>query len=303
MVQIDGAFTHREEFRNPDTQQRVAIVTGGSQGIGKVTACTLADKGWSVWVTTRDPSRLQFSNGNIHVVGTDLCDSASIHRLVQEVLRFDGRIDALVNNAGYMMIAPCEGSVFDKVQRLFDVNVFAAMRMVNAVMPTMREQRAGHIINLGSGAGLQAVPGLGAFSSAKFALEGYTQALAAEAALWNVKVSTVELGTVKTEWSDNCKTDFGPNVPLYRTLVDRLAHRLKVRTSQSPDCSIVAKVVVSTLSDASPPLRQAMDAGMATFLAQHLSDPSGCFYLERQSAFLEQLLAPRDAELLTRSVA
>jgi short-subunit dehydrogenase len=192
----------------------------------------------------------------------------------------------LINNAGYMMIAPCETSCIEKVEQLFNINVFSPMRMVNAVMPIMRQQNCGHIINIGSTSGIQATPGLGVFSASKYALEGYTQALAVEALFWNIKVTMLEVGTVNTPWINNCEVDSHSEVLEYSKIIDQLMQRLLVKTSEAPCGEIVAKVISKTLNESISGIRLAVDTNTETFMSNILVDPSGQRYLKQQHQFL-----------------
>lgn len=268
------------------SDQRVAIVTGASQGIGKAISCYLASSGWSVWATTRDTEKFDWKERNVHVIQLDLTDSKAISDTITKIVAVEGRIDALINNAGYMMVAPCETSNIEKVEQLFNINVFAQMRMVTTVMPIMRKQNSGHIINIGSTSGIQAIPGLGLFAASKFALEGYTQALAVEALSWNIKVIMLEVGTVNTPWINNCEIDSRSEVLEYSKIINQLMSRLKIRTNEAPNSEEVAKVVGNTLRESICGIRLAVDTHTEAFISNLLVDPTGQKYLKQQQEFL-----------------
>lgn len=266
--------------------QKVVIVTGTSQGIGNTISLHLARAGWSVWATTRDASKFECNERNIHIIELDLTNTMAISETISKVVALEGRIDALINNAGYMMIGPCETVNVEKVEQLFNINLFATMRMVNAVMPVMRKQKYGHIINMGSTSGIQAVPGLGAFAASKFALEGYTQALAIEALSWNINVIIVEIGTVNTPWINNCKIDSCSEVSEYAKIIHQLMLRLIVRTNEAPGGEEVAEVICNALRNSSSGIRLAADTKTEEFISNILVDPPGKRYLEQQQQFL-----------------
>ncbi len=274
--------------------QKVAIVTGASQGIGNTISLHLARAGWSVWATTRDASKFECKERNVHVIELDLTNAEAISETVYKIVALDCRIDALINNAGYMMIGPCETSNLEKVEQLFNINLFATMRMVNAVMPIMRKQKHGHIINMGSTSGIQAVPGLGAFAASKFALEGYTQALAIEALAWNIKVIIIEIGTVNTPWLNNCKIDSCSEVSEYSKIIQQLMLRLIIRTNEAPDGEEVAEVICNALSSSTNGIRLVADPKTEEFISNILVDPPGKRYLAQQQQFLTLLDASKN---------
>jgi len=129
----------------------------------------------------------------------DVTDDDLVQMAISNILQEDKRIDALINNAGYGVIGAEECVTIDEAQQLFNVNYFGVLRLTQAVLPTMRQQRAGHIINISSGVGVHSFPGL-IYSASKFALESMSESLAATLSPWNIKVSIVEPGFVKTKW-------------------------------------------------------------------------------------------------------
>ena len=153
----------------------VALVTGASTGIGRATAKALKDAGFRVFGTSRRP--VSESPDGITMLIGDVTDDALVAKLVDEVIADAGRIDLLVNNAGVGLLGGAEESSIAQAQALFDVNLFGVLRVTNAVLPTMRRQASGRIINMSSVMGLIPAPYLALYASTKHALEGYSESL------------------------------------------------------------------------------------------------------------------------------
>ncbi len=174
---------------------QVALVTGASSGIGRATAELLAANGFTVFGTSRS---LKERAGAITWLALDVRSDVSVEAAVQAVLERTGRIDVLVNSAGYMQGGAIEESSTAEAQAQLDTNLFGVLRMIQAVLPTMRRQGSGHIINISSILGHIAPPYGGLYSASKFALEGLTESLSEEVRPFGVKVSLIEPGFVKT---------------------------------------------------------------------------------------------------------
>lgn len=180
-----------------NNQSPVAIVTGASSGFGKLTAEALARRGYTVYGTSR--SERPDAETDLHMRVLDVADDDSVNRFVEGVRSEAGRIDVLVNNAGRTVSGLAEETPLASAESLFQTNFFGAARMVNAVLPAMREQRAGTIIFISSLAGLVGTPGQAYYAATKHAIEGYGETLAAEVAPFNISVSLVEPGFFRTE--------------------------------------------------------------------------------------------------------
>lgn len=175
--------------------QKTALVTGASSGIGRASAEALVRAGFTVFGTSRKPNADRL--GQVSMLACDVTDEASVVSLVSTVLERTGRIDVLVNNAGLGMFGGAEESSAAQVQRLFDVNLFGVVRVINAVLPSMRARRQGRIVNLSSALGFLPAPYSAHYAGSKFALEGYSESLDHEVRAFNVRVSLIEPGTVK----------------------------------------------------------------------------------------------------------
>jgi len=187
------------------TDRPVALVTGASSGIGRATASLLASSGYRVFATVRTPEAEATlrQDGSIEVLRLDVGEEAAVSRTVREVLDRAGRVDALVNNAGYALVGATEDLTRDRLRRQFEVNVFGAMQLCREVLPSMRARRSGRIVNVSSLAGRVSIPVMGAYCASKFAVEALTDAMRVEAKPFGVGVSLVEPGPVVTEFQRN----------------------------------------------------------------------------------------------------
>jgi NAD(P)-dependent dehydrogenase (short-subunit alcohol dehydrogenase family) len=180
--------------------QPVALVTGASSGIGRATAQLLAQRGFRVFGTSRQPepdASLEYA-----MLPLDVRSEESVRAAVQAVLDQAGRIDVLVNNAGYGQFGAVEENTIAEAQAQFDTNVFGALRVIQAVVPIMRRQGSGRIISTSSVLGQVAPPFVGVYAASKFALEGLSESLRAELRPFGIHVSLVEPGFVKSSFVD-----------------------------------------------------------------------------------------------------
>jgi NAD(P)-dependent dehydrogenase (short-subunit alcohol dehydrogenase family) len=188
-----------------NAESPVALVTGASSGIGRATAHLLSSSGWRVFATVRT-SEAQASlsaDASVETLRLDVTDEGAVHDAVRGILDRAGRIDALVNNAGFALIGAVEDLDRDTIRHQFEVNVFSAMQLCREVLPSMRARRSGRIVNVSSLAGRVSVPMMGAYCASKFALEAFTDALRVESRPFGIRVSLVEPGPVRTEFQRN----------------------------------------------------------------------------------------------------
>ena len=181
--------------------RKTAIVTGASSGIGKATAEALARAGFTVFGT----SRRTVENGpkQVTMLTCDVTDEGSVKKLVSNVLAQTGRVDLLVNNAGLGLLGGAEESSVDQVRTLFDVNLFGVMRLTNAVLPSMRQNGGGRIINISSVLGFLPAPYGAHYAATKHALEGYSESLDHETRAFNVRVSVIEPGFTRSAFDQS----------------------------------------------------------------------------------------------------
>ena len=185
--------------------RKVWLITGCSTGFGRELAQIAAQQGDFVVGTLRQDDQVEAFDYLVpeHTLGVklDVTQPEQIKAGVQKALETHGRIDVLVNNAGYGSLGALEEVPDDEIRKQFEVNVFGAINMIKAVLPTMRKQRSGHILNITSIAGLQGYPGVGAYNASKFALEGIGESLAADVKHLGIKVINIEPGPFRTDWA------------------------------------------------------------------------------------------------------
>lgn len=262
----------------------VAIVTGASTGIGRATALLLARFGYHVFGTVRTPVaeselRREAAELPLEVLRKDLLDPEAAASIVREVLARTGRVDVLVNNAGYALLGAVEDLPAEEVARQFQVNVFAPVQLCRAVLPTMRAQRYGRIVNVSSMAGRVSVPLMGAYSGTKFALEAFSDSLRGEAKPFGVRVSIVEPGPVRTEFN---RTAVRVSLPIlqgaspYRPVYDDYLRDFETAGAASPEA--VARTVLRAIRSKRPRaryrprLREALIAGIVQVIPKGAMD-------------------------------
>lgn len=179
---------------------RIALVTGASTGIGHATAKALQNAGYRVFGTSRGAAS---ASGGVTMLSCEVTDEASVANLVNEVLAKVGRIDLLVNNAGIGLLGGAEESSTTQARALFDVNVFGVLRLTNTVLPTMRRQGSGRIINLSSVLGLIPAPYSALYASTKHAIEGYSESLDHELRPFGIRVVLIEPAYTRTSFEAN----------------------------------------------------------------------------------------------------
>ncbi|QGZ96126.1 3-oxoacyl-[acyl-carrier-protein] reductase FabG [Terricaulis silvestris] len=231
---------------------KTAIVTGASSGIGRASAEALAKAGFTVFGTSRRTTS-KGPSGVIMLTG-DVTDDASVAAVVKSVIDETGRIDLLVNNAGSGLSGGAEEFSTEEAKALFDVNVFGIARMTRAVLPTMRAQGQGRIVNISSVLGLVPTPYMALYSATKFAVEGYSESLDHEVREFGIRVVLVEPGFTNTSFEQNRTLPDQP-MPLYdraRAKVDAYFRKL---AATGDSAELVADVVLKAAQDRSPKTR------------------------------------------------
>jgi NAD(P)-dependent dehydrogenase (short-subunit alcohol dehydrogenase family) len=190
----------------------ITLITGSSSGIGLATSLYLARRGYTVWATMRNLEKaselrkiIESERLPIELAQLDVCDDSSVKEAVAQILQKSGRIDVLINNAGYGLRGAIEEVSLDEWKRQFETNFYGVIRVTQAVLPQMRAQRSGAIVNISSVLGRMAIPFSGPYTASKFALEGLTETLRYELAPWNIKVVLIEPGFIATNFQQNAQ--------------------------------------------------------------------------------------------------
>ena len=182
---------------------KAVLITGCSTGIGRATAVHLAGRGWTVYATARRPDTIRdLGSAGCKVLGLDVCDEGSMRAAVETVERVDGAVGVLVNNAGYGQEGAFEETPMSEVRRQFETNVFGLVRLSQLVLPGMRRQGWGRIVNLSSMGGRLTLPGGAFYHATKYAVEALSDALRFEVRPFGIDVIVIEPGPIKTQFGD-----------------------------------------------------------------------------------------------------
>jgi short-subunit dehydrogenase len=230
----------------------VAIVTGATAGIGLATANLLKKEGYTVYGTSRRPAN--DSQNGIAMLACDVTSDESVALVIAEVLRRSGRIDLLVNNAGFGLIAGAEESSIEQAKSIFEVNVFGAMRMTNHVLPVMRQQRNGRVINIGSVVGFLPAPYYAIYGATKHAIDGYSQTLDHEVRGFGIRVISIEPAFTRTSFETNLAAPDRP-LAIYDSVRKSIIETSRQQVEKGDEPEVVAQVVLKAAQAAKPRLR------------------------------------------------
>lgn len=259
----------------------VAIVTGASSGIGKVTAELLACNGYRVFGT----SRSEYSNARgSEMLVLDVRSEDSVQRCVDQVMERAGQIDVLINNAGSSLGGFVEETSIEQAKALFEVNFFGAVRMTKLVLPIMRKQNSGRIINVGSLAGLIGIPYQAFYVASKFALKGFTESLRLEVDRFHIKVSIIEPSFFKTNIANSIELGKYTPQEVYAPLREKVEKALRKEVELGEDPSEVARLILRVLRAKNPKLRYRIgkDAIWVPPLKSLLSDKIFSYALKKR---------------------
>ena len=241
------------------TAQRIFLITGASSGFGRALAKAASAAGNIVIGTVRNhPAKVEFEGlhaNHAHGVLLDVSDFDSIDAAINEVAQRVGLIDVLVNSAGYGHEGILEESPLEELRRQFDVNVFGAVAMIKAVLPSMRIRRTGHIINITSMAGLVTFPGISYYCGSKFALEGISEALEQEVRSFGIKVTAVAPGAFRTDWAGRSMVRTEHSIDDYDTVFAPIRRARLAKDGKQPgDPAKAAKVLLDLIDEDVPPV-------------------------------------------------
>jgi NAD(P)-dependent dehydrogenase (short-subunit alcohol dehydrogenase family) len=231
----------------------VVLITGASSGIGRAVAGLFAAEGFEVFGTSRNPHRTEPIPG-VELVALDVTDAASVTAAVATVLQRAGRIDILVNNAGFGVIGAAEESSTAQAQDLFDTNFFGLVRVTREVLPYLRAQGSGRIVNVGSVLGFLPAPYAALYAASKHAVEGYSESLDHETRDFGVRVTVVEPAYTSTSFEANA-TDVDSPIGSYAPVREHVRNVLVQSVRAGDDPAVVARVVLKAATSRTPKLR------------------------------------------------
>ena len=263
-------------------RNKTALVTGCSSGIGYSTCLLLARNNFKVYGTVRNLSKakkiqevIDKEKIPLKIILLDVNDSESIHNAIRDILYDSGKIDVLINNAGYGMFGPIEEITTEDVKLQFETNFFGVFRIIKEIVPIMRKQGNGTIVNISSMVGRFGVPLNAAYVSSKFALEGLSESISYELAEFGIKIIVIEPGVVQTNFFNNLKINgLDTSSPYYELMKKRVSF-LKTAIKNSPTSSSqVANTILGALNSKRPEFRYVigMDAKNSIQKKDSLSD-------------------------------
>lgn len=234
--------------------QKVALVTGSSSGIGFESCIALAKDGYHTFASMRDIKKAgeieaiaKKENLPIDVIQLDVDNEESIVSAIKQVVSDGGRLDVLVNNAGYGQFGCTEDVSVDDFRKQFETNFFSIIRIIQEVSPIMRNQNSGIIVNISSVIGRMGLPGFPAYISTKYALEGLSECLRYELGQFGIKVTLIEPGAIKTNFFDSMKIQESKADPKYKKLTDHILSGLKMMSELGTAPSQVAEVIIKAI--------------------------------------------------------
>jgi NAD(P)-dependent dehydrogenase (short-subunit alcohol dehydrogenase family) len=254
---------------------KVWLITGSSTGLGRALAQAVLERGYHLVATARQPEQLKELSDRypdrVTTIALDVTNAQSIQQAVEAALNAYSRIDVLVNNAGYGTVGAIEEVNDDDMRRQFDTNLFGAINVTRAILPTLREQRSGHILNISSANGISAFAGVGIYSATKFALEGISEALAQEVKPLGIKVTIIEPGSSRTNFSSRALSTLSHQINDYAQTSGKIVQRLQERDGKQPnDPAKAAAAMIQVVESDNPPLRLALGKDSVNLITQKL---------------------------------
>jgi len=275
---------------------KVVLITGASRGIGLATAEHLADKGYCVYATVRHKESFDpIKHKNIHIEELDVTDVKTIRKTVKKILKNHGRIDVLINNAGYALGGPVECLKMKEINAQMDVNFFGVIRVCQEVLPAMRKQKSGQIINISSEQGTYGLPYGSLYTASKAALESLSEALSLELLPWNIAVSIVEPGFVSTDFTIKLGQRKVKNNPYEKVLAIMEQGLVKKDLKIEPDAQdpiAVAGCILQVIEDPKPKLRYQTSAAAKEMVSMKLKDLSGEEYTQKMKRDWQETYFP-----------
>jgi len=240
--------------------KKIWFITGISSGLGEAIAQAALDAGYFVIGTFRKEAQVQTFNktneGNGFSYQLDITNQKAIGNVIVQTQERFGKIDVLVNNAGVGFVGAIEETSSEEARQVFEANFFGTLALTNAVLPIMRKQKSGHIIQISSHGGIKAFAGFGIYNASKFALEGFSEALAQEVAPLGIKVTLVEPGPFRTKFASESLGAAKQIIPDYDQTAGVFRNKLKsVDGKQEGDPVKAALAIVSLVKQEKPPLR------------------------------------------------
>ena len=254
---------------------QVALITGCSSGIGYETALMLGRNGFRTFATMRNTKKsdslqeiIRKEGLDVSIQQLDVNDNASIENTIYNIKNEANRIDVLINNAGFGLVGFFEDLTLDEIRDQFETNFFGVLNITKKIIPIMRLQKSGTIINISSGAGQVGFPGISAYVSTKFAIEGFSESLMYELLPYGIKVVIIEPGVIKTDFFRNCKVSEHSmkKNSTYSPSLDKFQRNIELMQEHATSPTDVAKVIIQVLGNNEPKQRYIVGNDVAMIL-------------------------------------
>ena len=254
---------------------QVALITGCSSGIGYETALMLGRNGFRTFATMRNTKKsdslqeiITKEGLDVSIQQLDVNDNASIENTIYNIKNEANRIDVLINNAGFGLVGFFEDLTLDEIRDQFETNFFGVLNITKKIIPIMRLQKSGTIINISSGAGQVGFPGISAYVSTKFAIEGFSESLMYELLPYGIKVVIIEPGVIKTDFFRNCKVSEHSmkKNSTYSPSLDKFQRNIELMQEHATSPTDVAKVIIQVLGNNEPKQRYIVGNDVAMIL-------------------------------------
>ncbi|AXG71236.1 cyclopentanol dehydrogenase [Kordia sp. SMS9] len=243
---------------------KVVLITGGSSGIGKSIGILLAEKGYTVYGTSRNPNKFKDFTA-FKLIALDVRDTETIQKAVNTIIDAEGRLDVLINNAGVGITGPIEETPDDEIHKAFQTNLYGPISVMKAVLPQMRKQQSGHIINVTSIAGYMGLPYRGIYSATKGALELITEAMRMETKMFGVEIANVAPGDFATNIAaGRYHTPVFDNSP-YKEVYGNMLTEMDAHVDGGSDPKIMAESVLKIIETNKPKIHYKVGAFMQKF--------------------------------------
>jgi NADP-dependent 3-hydroxy acid dehydrogenase YdfG len=241
---------------------KVILITGASSGIGKETAKLFQAKNWKVAATMRAPDKAEELQKivDLECIKLDVTDPDSIRNAIDRTLEVFGRIDAVVNNAGYALFGPFEAASPEQIERQYETNVLGLMNVCREILPYFRERKKGTIVNIASVGGRMTFPFYSLYNSTKWAVEGFSESLQYEVEQFNIRIKVIEPGPIKTDFYDRSEDVARKDgLTAYDYVMDKAAVNMRKAGAEAPDGSVVAQTIYDAVTDDSKRLRYSVN--------------------------------------------
>ena len=254
---------------------KVVLITGASKGIGRETALLFQTKSWKVVATMRTPDEAADLQriADIECIRLDVTDIDSIKSAIAQTLEKFGRIDAVVNNAGYGLVGPFEAATQEQIDKQFQTNVFGLMNVCREILPYFRDQRRGTIVNVASMGGRITFPLYSLYHATKWAVEGFSEALQYEVREFGVRIKIIEPGPIKTDFYDRSQDlTKKEGLTAYDHFIARALPNLRKAGATAPDGRVVAETIFEAVTDGSGKIRYPVNSRLILAARRLLPD-------------------------------